>query len=197
MRVCEFRDGAFLRAFEVPDGFALDPDGGALRGPAQAEAAGAAVAYEAVIAAAPGAAFAVSASAGAGWTRDAAGALAPPPPPPPDRAALAAYARRRSWEIETAGIAVAGVVVATDRDSQGLIARMHALAQREPGRLFRFDALSGPVTLDAAQASALARAVDDHVQAAFARRCAVVAAIEASPPTIASEAAVDAALAAP
>lgn len=95
------------------------------------------------------------------------------------RANLKAYAARKRFEVETGGLTINGVQVATDRESQSLINGAYALIQREPERLIKWKALSGFVELDAAAITALAAAVATHVQAAFSAEAEVVAAIDA------------------
>ncbi len=81
---------------------------------------------------------------------------------------LAAYAAQARFRKETGGIAVAGQPVATDRESQALISGAFALVQQQPQTVIRFKTPGGFVTLDAAQMSAIAIAVAQHVQACFA-----------------------------
>lgn len=100
---------------------------------------------------------------------------------------LAAYAAHRRWCAETAGIVVAGVAIATDRESQALISGARLFAQMTPGITIQFKAGGGFVGLDGAQIEAVALAVAAHVQAAFAAEAAVLADIEAGTITTLSQ----------
>lgn len=93
--------------------------------------------------------------------------------PPPSIEELNANLTGRARELEAAGIVVDGMRVATDRESLALINGAHALVQAEPARVIDFDAIDGPVHLNAAQVRTLALAVAGHVQAIFSARCAV------------------------
>lgn len=84
------------------------------------------------------------------------------------RSQLLAYAALARWRKETGGINLAGQPIATDRESQSLISGAFALVQQQPETVIRFKTPSGFVTLDAAQMSAIAIAVAQHVQACFA-----------------------------
>jgi len=90
---------------------------------------------------------------------------------------LAAYAADKRWRIETGGILVGGVPVATDRESQGLIIGAHAYVLANPDVTINFKAANGFVDLDAATVTAVATAVAAHVQACFAAEAEVAAAI--------------------
>lgn len=111
------------------------------------------------------------------------------------RDALAAYARRRSYEIRVGGTVISGAPIKTDGDSLALINGMASLAGRHADRTFNFDTDAGTVALSAADASSLADAVGSWVQGTFDRRASVLAAIAAG--TLTTEAAVEAALTAP
>jgi hypothetical protein len=106
---------------------------------------------------------------------------------------LVAYAAAKRYAVETGGIVVAGVKVATDRDSQAMIGNAFAYIQASNATSVRFKAASGWVTLSADQVKALALAIGAHVQAAFATEDDLDAAINASPPTVTSTAQIDAA----
>jgi hypothetical protein len=105
-----------------------------------------------------------TASPGEVWN----GAAFERPSPAPTVEQLLAEAAAVRWQKETAGIQVAGATIATDRESQQLIAGALALAQQDPARTLQFKAVSGWVTLSAAEVTAIAIAVGDHVQACFA-----------------------------
>lgn len=104
---------------------------------------------------------------------------------------LKAYAARKRFEIETGGLLVGGIDVATDRESQALINGAYAAMQLDPGRLIKWKGINGFVEVDAAAMTAIAEAVASHVQACFAAEAEIVAAISAG--TISSKAEIDAA----
>ena len=105
------------------------------------------------------------------------GTAVPTVPADPTKDELAAYARDLSWRIRVAGTDINGVRVRCDDGAIALINGMAALAARDAGRTFSFDAGDGVVTLDAAEAMALATAVGEFVQSTFDSRAAVLAAI--------------------
>jgi len=105
------------------------------------------------------------------------GTAVPAVPVEPTKDELAAYARDLSWRIRVAGADINGVRVRCDDGAIALINGMAALAARDPGRTFSFDAGDGIVALDAADAIALATAVGAFVQSTFDRRATVLAAI--------------------
>lgn len=107
------------------------------------------------------------------------------------RANLQAYAARKRYEVETGGITLNGVNVATDRESQALVNGAYAAVQRDPQRVIQWKGINGFVALNSTAMTAIADAVAAHVQACFAVEAEVVAAIGGS--TIMSKAAVDAA----
>ena len=119
------------------------------------------------------------------------GVAVPSVPPEPTKEELSAYARDLSWRVRVAGTAVNGVRVRCDDGAIALINGMAALAARDGERTFSFDAGDGIVTLDAAEAMALATAVGEFVQSTFDRRAAVLAAIADG--SVASVDAIDAA----
>lgn len=79
---------------------------------------------------------------------------------------LAELAARR-FQIETAGIDLAGSVVRTDEASQAKINGAYAMVQRDPQKIIDFKAANGWAQLDAATMTAIAAAVGDHVQACY------------------------------
>lgn len=138
-----------------------------------------------------------AAGAGIGSTRQADGSWLPPghAAAPPTVGELRAYARARSYVIETAGVTVGGLAVSTERASQGLIDRAVALLQADP-TLTEVDFDAGddlPRTLPAEQVRQVGIAVGRHVQKAFSARAAALRAIAAG--TVSAFADVDAALA--
>lgn len=109
---------------------------------------------------------------------------------------LKAYAAAARYAKETAGIAVGNAQIATDRDSQGMVAGAYAYVQANPSVTTNFKTASGFVSLSAAQITSIAMAVGGHVQACFAAEAQVDSGLSASPPTIKSTADVDAVFAA-
>lgn len=106
---------------------------------------------------------------------------------------LAAYAAAARWRKETGGISLASQPIATDRESQALISGAFALVQQQPATTIRFKTPGGFVTLDAAQMSAIAIAVAEHVQACFAIEADIAGDIAAGEITTTTE--IDAAFA--
>lgn len=87
------------------------------------------------------------------------------------------YAADKRWRVETGGITVGGVPVATDRESQSLITGAHAYVQINPGVTIKYKSGAGFIDLDAATVTAVATAVAAHVQACFAAEADLSAAI--------------------
>ena len=112
-----------------------------------------------------------------GWAWDG-GVFAPPSAPSSSIADLLAYSADKRWRVETGGISVNGVHVATDRESQSLITGAHALARDNPDELIQFKSDGGFVELDAPSMIAIATAVARHVQASFRAEAEVAAAIQ-------------------
>jgi len=108
---------------------------------------------------------------------------------PPSREELAAYAADRRWRAETGGIAVDGLTIATDRESQAMISNAVQTAERT-GQSINYKAGGVFVTLTPEQIIGLALTVAVHVQASFAAEAAVVADIDAG--TITTIAQIDA-----
>lgn len=99
---------------------------------------------------------------------------------------LEQYVRRRSWEVETGGVTVAGVRIATDRAAQGLIGRAHQLVTAdETLQTVYFDtgvaiANGDPIMeLNRDTVLAIGLAVGRHVQATFTRRAQALRALRA------------------
>lgn len=115
-------------------------------------------------------------TAAIGWQADG-GTLMPPTVERLDTD-LYAYAADKRWRVETGGISVGGVPVATDRESQSLITGAHAYAQINPGVMIKYKSGAGFVDLEAATVAAIATAVAAHVQACFATEADVAVAIE-------------------
>jgi hypothetical protein len=87
---------------------------------------------------------------------------------------LAAYTRHVSWQKRTSGTIIDGVATPTDADTLTLINGMANLAQQQPDRIFNFDTLAGPITLNAEEAIAFASEVGAFVQLTFDRRAEVL-----------------------
>ena len=110
----------------------------------------------------------------------------------PTPANLVAYAAAARYALETAGIMVGTSMIATDRDSQGLITGAYNYVLAKPDASIEFKGVSGWVTLTADQVQTIALAVGGRVQALFAAERQVDAAIQAG--TITTTAQIDAAL---
>lgn len=106
-----------------------------------------------------------------GWHHD--GKLKFSPPPPPSResvvAMLTGFASAKRFEVETGGITVGSMKVATDRESQARIAAAWVTAKHEPSTVFHWKLPDGTfVDLTAGSLSTMAAAVAAHVQACYA-----------------------------
>ncbi|MGX9980249.1 DUF4376 domain-containing protein [Methylobacterium fujisawaense] len=131
-----------------------------------------------------------------GWSyADASKTFAAPVVAPPTIAQLVAHAAAKRFAVETGGLSVNGLTVATDRDSQSMIANAYAGMQASGAASVKFKAASGWIELTAEQIKAVALEVFAHVQACFAAEDAADAGINAAPPTITTLAEVDAAFA--
>ena len=91
---------------------------------------------------------------------------------PPSREELAAYAADRRWRAETGGIAVDGLTIATDRESQAMIGNAVQIAGMA-GASIKFKAGGGFVELSPEQMQGIALTVAAHVQASFAAEAEV------------------------
>lgn len=108
--------------------------------------------------------------------------------------ALAAYAASARYTKETAGITVGGVAVATDRQTQAMLAGAYNMATADATFTTQWKGESGAfVSLDAPTIIAIAKAVGAHVAACFATEAAQVAAINAG--TVTTTGAIDGAFA--
>ncbi|MEW6595639.1 MAG: DUF4376 domain-containing protein [Thermodesulfobacteriota bacterium] len=88
---------------------------------------------------------------------------------------LAAY----RYQIETGGVTVGGSQVATDRESQAMIAGAKLFSDMNPAALVDWKTATGWVQIDAATITAIANAVGAHVQACFSAERAHSAALDA------------------
>jgi hypothetical protein len=120
----------------------------------------------------------------------------PIPVPPPTTADLIAYAADARYRRETVGITVNGAAIATDRQSQAMIAGAFTYLQQRPDATIQWKTASGAfVALAAADLAMIAQVVGTHVQACFAKEAEVFAAISAG--TVVSMSQIDAAFASP
>jgi len=78
-------------------------------------------------------------------------------------ATLAAY----RYAVETGGITVGGITVATDRESQAMLTGAWVRLQQAPDLLIDWKGETGWTQLDKSSIDALAAAVGTHVQACF------------------------------
>lgn len=93
---------------------------------------------------------------------------------------LTSYAADKRWRVETGGISVGGVPVATDDRSNVTIRGARIKADAEPAYVVGWKGAKGSfVALTAPQIIAISNAVLAHVDACFAVEAAVVAAITA------------------
>lgn len=93
---------------------------------------------------------------------------------------LRAYAAAKRYDVETGGIVVAGIPVATDRNSQHLISGAFALSSADNTLPIRFKGADGAFrTLGSGGIQVIALAVAGHVQACFAAEASVLSSIEA------------------
>ncbi|BDV42452.1 hypothetical protein GURASL_13750 [Geotalea uraniireducens] len=118
------------------------------------------------------------------WCRSADGqrvAVVPEITPAEARAAKLADLAAYRFTIETAGIAVNGVTVSTDRESQAMLTGAWVRAQQAPEGLIDWKGITGWVQIDKATVEALAAAVGAHVQGCFSAERRHAEAIAALP----------------
>jgi hypothetical protein len=84
------------------------------------------------------------------------------------------------YEAEIGGMEFAGMTVATDRQSQGLITGATLKAVQDETYTCRWKTAAGFVTLDAATVQAVADAVRVHVQTQFDREDTLAGQIDAA-----------------
>lgn len=128
-----------------------------------------------------GAALVLAPSADIGWLYTD-GKLTPPAAaeaPALSAAELADLIAVRRYQAESAGITVGGMVVATDRDSQGLITGAALAAMLDSTYACNWKTDDGFVKLDAKTLIAVAQAVRAHIQGCFDREAALLAAVKA------------------
>jgi hypothetical protein len=114
----------------------------------------------------------------------------------PSKDELKAHAAAQRYKVETGGISIGGVSVATDRESQAMLNAAYNIAQGNPQFQTMWKGSDGTFNaLDAPTVIALAQAVGAFVAACFSAEAAVAAKITAE--TITTYAEVDAALVVP
>ena len=94
-------------------------------------------------------------------------------------AKLAELASAR-YAQETGGLALNGMTIRTDRESQALITGAALKASTDESYVCRWKTVEGFVELTAAQIIAVADAVRDHVQASFDHEAELVALVDAA-----------------
>lgn len=95
------------------------------------------------------------------------------------KAALAAYARDRRWQVEVGGITIAGAPVATDDRSKMMIIGARMAAEAAPSWTTIWQgADGGAYPLDAAAMIAISDAVQAHVNGTFATLAGILADID-------------------
>ncbi len=107
------------------------------------------------------------------------------------KSSLLVYAADKRWRVETGGIVVGGMSVATDDRSKLMITGARVKADKDAAFTTNWKTPAGFVEIDAATIIAISNAVLDHVDASFAIEGAVLAGIEAG--TITTQAQIDAA----
>lgn len=86
----------------------------------------------------------------------------------------------KRWQYETSGITVAGVEIATDRESQALLTAAVLKVKDDPSYTVNWKAKNGWAVLDAATILAVVDAVRSHVQACFDREKELQEQVEAA-----------------
>ncbi|TXH38772.1 MAG: DUF4376 domain-containing protein [Rhodospirillaceae bacterium] len=98
---------------------------------------------------------------------------------PPSKADLLENLAAQRWEIETGGMQVNGVRIATDDRSKSLINGTKAYLDANPAETVRFKSEAGWLAVDLATITAIFNALGAHIQACFAAEEAVGLRIEA------------------
>lgn len=109
-------------------------------------------------------------------------------------ASLPDYVASLRYAAEVAGVEVAGMAIATDRESQNLINGAFNLVSAKPDMTIRFKVGGQSIRLGSAEVHIVAITVGEHVQACREREGAVLDAIEAG--TVKTRAEAEAAFAA-
>lgn len=112
------------------------------------------------------------------------------------KAALISYAASRRYAVETGGLTISGVKVATDRESQSMLNAAFNIASGNANFTTMWKGDDGTFTaLTAPQIIAIAQAVGAFVASCFAAEAAAVTAINAG--SITTNAQIDAAIVVP
>lgn len=106
--------------------------------------------------------------------------FAPPlPTPAPSKEDLLAYLANKRFTVETGGKAIAGIKVATDRDSQSLITSAYLRLQRGDATIINWKKPDGIfVQLGLPQMTMISKTVGDHVQACFDKEASLAGEID-------------------
>lgn len=91
------------------------------------------------------------------------------PVPPDPVSILEARIAARRYEVETAGVLIGDVALATDRTAQGQLANVAVAAFMDEGFRCRWKTRDGFVELSSSQILEVARAVQKHIEACFDR----------------------------
>lgn len=92
---------------------------------------------------------------------------------------LATYLAARRFDVETRGISIEGMTIATDRQSQAMINGAVGFLSLSPASAVKFKTLEGFIDLDLQALQAVAIAVAMHVQKCFAKEAETLRGIEA------------------
>lgn len=102
------------------------------------------------------------------------------PPAPPSKEQLLAHLAAHRWAVETVGIQLNGMTVATDDRSKTMIMGARVAAMANPDHVVNWKMPDGSwAPLDAATITAVSDAVLDHVNRCFARESDVAELITA------------------
>jgi hypothetical protein len=124
-----------------------------------------------------------------GWLFDGVTASPPLPPPPLSKPELKALAADKRFRVETGGLVVGGIPIATDRQAQAMITGASNLFDKDPLLLtvdWSIDA-ENFVTLDKATVQQNGILIGRHVQASFTAQRQIVALIDAGDITTAEQ----------
>lgn len=101
-------------------------------------------------------------------------------PPPPTKDQLLAHLAAHRWAVETGGIQLNGMTVATDDRSKTMIMGARIAAMADPNHIANWKMPDGSwAPLDAETITAISNAVLNHVNICFEREAGVAALIEA------------------
>lgn len=111
-----------------------------------------------------------------------------------NKSKLHTYAADKRWQLETGGITVSGIQVATDDRSKMMIMGARMAAQNKPSWSTKWVGKNGTVhTVNAAAVTTMSDAVQEHVNKVFTAYDGIKAQIEAG--SLATPAQIDAAFA--